>query len=70
MNSELQAEVQRLRGMREGYEKQIGVIPRRLLNCIEPMHQSDGEVKRKQKEIDKLKDQLKKTEEQLAATQM
>ncbi|XP_072754631.1 kinesin-like protein KIF14 isoform X1 [Anoplolepis gracilipes] len=67
---ELQAEVQRLRGMREGYEKQIGVIPRRLLNCIEPMHQSDGEVKRKQKEIDKLKDQLKKTEEQLAATQM
>ncbi|XP_072754632.1 uncharacterized protein Neb isoform X2 [Anoplolepis gracilipes] len=67
---ELQAEVQRLRGMREGYEKQIGVIPRRLLNCIEPMHQSDGEVKRKQKEIDKLKDQLKKTEEQLAATQI
>ncbi|XP_050463013.1 kinesin-like protein KIF14 isoform X1 [Cataglyphis hispanica] len=67
---ELQAEVQRLRGMREGYEKQIGVIPRRLVNCIEPMHQSDGKVKQKQKEIDKLKDQLKKTEEQLAATQM
>ncbi|XP_070157027.1 kinesin-like protein KIF14 isoform X1 [Polyergus mexicanus] len=67
---ELQAEVQRLRGVREGYEKQIGVIPRRLLNCIEPMHQSDGKVKQKQKEIDKLKDQLKKTEEQLAATQM
>ncbi|XP_050463014.1 kinesin-like protein KIF14 isoform X2 [Cataglyphis hispanica] len=67
---ELQAEVQRLRGMREGYEKQIGVIPRRLVNCIEPMHQSDGKVKQKQKEIDKLKDQLKKTEEQLAATQI
>ncbi|XP_070157028.1 kinesin-like protein KIF14 isoform X2 [Polyergus mexicanus] len=67
---ELQAEVQRLRGVREGYEKQIGVIPRRLLNCIEPMHQSDGKVKQKQKEIDKLKDQLKKTEEQLAATQI
>ncbi|KAL6422349.1 hypothetical protein ACFW04_010595 [Cataglyphis niger] len=67
---ELQAEVQRLRGMREGYEKQIGVIPRRLINCIEPMHQSDGKVKQKQKEIDKLKDQLKKTEEQLAATQI
>jgi len=32
--------------------------------------QSDGEIKRKQKEIDKLKDQLRKTEEQLAATQM
>ncbi|RLU15621.1 hypothetical protein DMN91_011374 [Ooceraea biroi] len=67
---ELKAEVLRLRGVREGYEKQLGVIPRRLLDCIEPMHQSDGEVKRKQKEIDKLKDQLRKTEEQLAATQM
>lgn len=69
-NSELKAEVLRLRGVREGYEKQLGVIPRRLLDCMEPIHQPDMEVKRKQKEIDKLKDQLKKTEEQLAATQM
>ncbi|KAL6267376.1 hypothetical protein P5V15_000451 [Pogonomyrmex californicus] len=67
---ELKAEVLRLRGVREGYEKQLGVIPRRLLDCIEPIHQPDGEVRKKQKEIDKLKDRLKKTEEQLAATQM
>ncbi|XP_032677493.1 kinesin-like protein KIF14 isoform X2 [Odontomachus brunneus] len=67
---ELKAEVLRLRGVREGYEKQLGIIPRRLLDCIEPIHQSDSEVQRKQKEIDKLKDQLKKTEEQLATTQM
>ncbi|XP_014468887.1 PREDICTED: kinesin-like protein KIF14 [Dinoponera quadriceps] len=67
---ELKAEVQRLRGVREGYEKQLGVIPRRLLDCVEPTHRSDREVQRKQKEIDKLKDQLKKTEEQLTATQM
>lgn len=56
--------------MREGYEKQLGIIPRRLLDCIEPSHQSDREIQQKQKEIDKLKDQLKKTEEQLATTQM
>ncbi|EFN88098.1 Kinesin-like protein KIF14 [Harpegnathos saltator] len=67
---ELKAEVLRLRGVREGYEKQLGVIPRRLLDCIEPIHQSDDEVQRKQREIDKLKNQLKKTEEQLATTQM
>ncbi|XP_012228838.1 kinesin-like protein KIF14 isoform X1 [Linepithema humile] len=70
---ELKAEVLRLRGVREGYEKQLGVVPRRLLDCIEPIRPTekpDREVKRKQKEIDELKDQLKKTEEQLAATQM
>ncbi|XP_011154462.1 kinesin-like protein KIF14 isoform X2 [Harpegnathos saltator] len=67
---ELKAEVLRLRGVREGYEKQLGVIPRRLLDCIEPIHQSDDEVQRKQREIDKLKNQLKKTEEQLATTQI
>lgn len=66
----MKAEVLRLRGVREGYEKQLGVIPRRLLDCIEPIHQSDDEVQQKQREIDKLKNQLKKTEEQLATTQM
>lgn len=70
MYSELKAEVLRLRGIREGYERQLGVMPRRLLDCIEPIYQSDGEVQRKQNEIDKLKDQLRKTEDQLASTQM
>ncbi|XP_011882552.1 PREDICTED: kinesin-like protein KIF14 isoform X1 [Vollenhovia emeryi] len=72
---ELKAEVLRLRGVRKGYEKQYGVIPYQLLDRIKsyawsPTHQSDKEVVQKQKEIDKLKDQLKKTEEQLAVTQM
>ncbi|KZC09567.1 PREDICTED: kinesin-like protein KIF14 [Dufourea novaeangliae] len=67
---ELKAEVQRLRGVREGYEKQLGIQPRRLLDSIEPPGKNHDEVKQKQQEIDKLKDQLKKTEEQLATTQM
>ncbi|XP_011882553.1 PREDICTED: kinesin-like protein KIF14 isoform X2 [Vollenhovia emeryi] len=72
---ELKAEVLRLRGVRKGYEKQYGVIPYQLLDRIKsyawsPTHQSDKEVVQKQKEIDKLKDQLKKTEEQLAVTQI
>lgn len=72
-DSELKAEKLRLRTIYETIqnEKQLGiagVTPRRLLDCFEPV-QSD-EVKRKQKEIDKLKEQLKKTEEQLTATQM
>jgi len=59
--------------VRKGYEKQFGVIPYQLLDRIKsygcsPPH--DKEVIQKQKEIDKLKDQLKKTEEQLAVTQM
>lgn len=65
--SELKAEVLRLRGVREGYEKQLGVLPRRL---FETTTQNDDEIKQKQDEIDKLKDQLKKTEEQLATSQM
>ncbi|CAL7943252.1 unnamed protein product [Xylocopa violacea] len=67
---ELKAEVLRLRGVREGYEKQLGIFPRRLLDSIGQTTESNDEVKRKQQEIDKLKDQLKKTEEQLATTQM
>ncbi|XP_003706952.2 kinesin family member nebbish isoform X1 [Megachile rotundata] len=64
---ELKAEVLRLRGVREGYEKQLGVFPRRL---FESTGQNDDEIKQKQDEIDKLKNQLKKTEEQLATSQM
>ncbi|XP_076247461.1 kinesin family member nebbish [Calliopsis andreniformis] len=67
---ELKAEVLRLRGVREGYEKQLGFFPRRLLDCIEPVAPNNEEIKQKQQEIDKLKDQLKKTEEQLASTQV
>ncbi|XP_011156541.2 kinesin-like protein KIF14 isoform X2 [Solenopsis invicta] len=65
---ELKAEVLRLRAVRQGYEKQFGVIPRRLL---EPRYSPyDWKAIRKQKEIDELKDQLKKTEEHLAVTQI
>ncbi|XP_033325976.2 kinesin family member nebbish [Megalopta genalis] len=67
---ELKAEVQRLRGVREGYEKQLGICPRRLLDSIELNSNNNDEVKQKQQEIDKLKGQLKKTEEQLMTTQM
>ncbi|KAL0121742.1 hypothetical protein PUN28_006901 [Cardiocondyla obscurior] len=72
---ELKAEVLRLRGVREGYEKQFGAIPYQLLDRIKsykwsPSQNFDKEVVQKQKEIDKLKDQLKKTEDQLAVTQM
>ncbi|XP_076281129.1 kinesin family member nebbish isoform X2 [Lasioglossum baleicum] len=66
---ELKAEVLRLRGVREGYERQLGICPRRLLDSIEPNGKNNDEVKRKQQEIDKLKNQLKKTEEQLTTTQ-
>ncbi|XP_020282202.1 kinesin-like protein KIF14 isoform X2 [Pseudomyrmex gracilis] len=71
---ELKAEKLRLRTICDTYEKQLGIsgiTPRRLLDCFEPPPaQSDGEIKRKQKEIDKLRGQLKKTEEQLAVTQI
>ncbi|KAF3421228.1 hypothetical protein E2986_06557 [Frieseomelitta varia] len=67
---ELKAEVLRLRGVREGYEKQLGIFPHRLLDSLEPVNQSNDEIKQKQQEIDKLRHQLKKTEEQLATSQM
>ncbi|KAG5307830.1 KIF14 protein, partial [Pseudoatta argentina] len=67
---ELKAEVLRLRGVREGYEKQCGVVPRQLLHRFDSKDQWGRDIIRQQKEIDKLKDQLKKTEEQLAVTQM
>ncbi|KOC70525.1 Kinesin-like protein KIF14 [Habropoda laboriosa] len=67
---ELKAEVLRLRCVREGYEKKLGISPRCLLDSIGPVNESNVKIKQKQEEIDKLKDQLKKTEEQLATTQM
>lgn len=71
----MKTEVLRLRKMRKGYEKQVGVTPYQLLDRIKSYpwtspSQFDREVMQKQKEIDKLKDQLKRTEEQLAVTQM
>jgi len=56
--------------VREGYEKQCGVVPRQLLHRFDSKDQWGRDIIRQQKEIDKLKDQLKKTEEQLAVTQM
>lgn len=67
--SELKAEVLRLRGVREGYERQLGVCPRKLVDRIESNVKESEEIERKQEEINRLKEQLKKTEEQLAATQ-
>ncbi|KAF7996954.1 hypothetical protein HCN44_002600 [Aphidius gifuensis] len=64
---ELKAEVQRLRGVREGYERQLG--PRRILDDVDLPNDNSCEVKNKQMEIEKLRDQLKRTEEQLAISQ-
>lgn len=66
---ELKAEVLRLRGIREGYERQHGLCPRRLLDCMESNAKDIEEVRQKQEEINRLKEQLRKTEEQLAVTQ-
>ncbi|XP_012280682.1 kinesin-like protein KIF14 [Orussus abietinus] len=77
---ELKAEVLRLRGVREGYEKQLGVPPRRLLDLGNKTVESEigteagsetlEEMRIKQKEIDALREQLRKTEQELALTQM
>ncbi|XP_058804738.1 kinesin-like protein KIF14 isoform X2 [Phymastichus coffea] len=66
---QLKAEVQRLRGMRDGYEKRLGMTPRNLLDAIDNASDTTEEVVSKQKEIDQLKDQLKKMEEQLFVSQ-
>ncbi|KAJ8680905.1 hypothetical protein QAD02_016692 [Eretmocerus hayati] len=66
---QLKAEVQRLRGMRDGYEKQLGLTPRKLLETVETSADSSEEILNKQREIDQLKVQLKKMEEQLFVTQ-
>jgi hypothetical protein len=68
-NRQLKAEVQRLKSMRDGYEKQLGLTPRKLLDTIESSSESSEEVVNKQREIDHLKVQLKKMEEQLFVTQ-
>ncbi|XP_011493839.1 PREDICTED: kinesin-like protein KIF14 [Ceratosolen solmsi marchali] len=66
---QLKAEVQRLKSMRDGYEKQLGLTPRKLLDTIESSSESSEEAVNKQREIDRLKYQLKKMEEQLFVSQ-
>jgi cell shape-determining protein MreC len=57
---ELQAEVERLRALREDYERQMKMgVPRRLL------HPDRTDLSDKDHEIEILKEQLKQTEEQL-----
>ncbi|XP_043274427.1 kinesin-like protein KIF14 isoform X2 [Venturia canescens] len=66
---ELKAEVLRLRGVREVYEKQLGPQPRRILNSEKMANDNAEEVQKKQREIDELKDQLRRAEQQLSSTQ-
>ncbi|XP_015184259.1 PREDICTED: kinesin-like protein KIF14 [Polistes dominula] len=66
---ELKAEVLRLRGVREGYERQLRISPHNHSTGIETNVKDRQEILRKQEEINRLKEQLKKTEEQLVATQ-
>ncbi|XP_044595120.1 kinesin-like protein KIF14 isoform X2 [Cotesia glomerata] len=63
---ELKAEVLRLRGVRENYERQLG--PRRLLDSGDSGN-DNLEIQKKQLEIEQLRDQLKRTEEQLVTNQ-
>lgn len=56
----------RLRGVRENYERQLG--PRRLLDSGDSGN-DNLEIQKKQLEIEQLRDQLKRTEEQLATNQ-
>ncbi|CAD6216341.1 GSCOCG00004494001-RA-CDS [Cotesia congregata] len=63
---QLKAEVLRLRGVRENYERQLG--PRRLLESGDSGN-DNLEIQKKQLEIEQLRDQLKRTEEQLATNQ-
>ncbi|XP_011304411.1 kinesin-like protein KIF14 [Fopius arisanus] len=60
---ELKAEVLRLRGVRENYEKQVGPRVRRDVG------QSDQEMMDKEREIERLRKQLRQTEEQLKLSQ-
>ncbi|XP_057325623.1 kinesin-like protein KIF14 [Microplitis mediator] len=63
---QLKAEVLRLRGVRENYERQLG--PRRLIENGDSGN-DNLEIQKKQLEIQQLRDQLKRTEEQLASNQ-
>ncbi|XP_015604060.1 kinesin-like protein KIF16B isoform X3 [Cephus cinctus] len=62
---ELKAEVLRLRGVREGYERQLGNHPQRP----DGGNEATEEVRAKEQEIENLREQLRKTEEQLCLTQ-
>ncbi|XP_068083317.1 kinesin-like protein KIF14 isoform X2 [Anabrus simplex] len=61
---DLRAEVERLRALREEYERQKKfAVPRRLVD-----NEMMSEIRSKELEIDKLKDQLKQSEEHLSRT--
>ena len=68
MRRELKAEVLRLRAVQDGIERQSSGR-RRLMNSGTFNNENTEEVQKKQREIDKLRDQLKRTEEQLNVTQ-
>ncbi|XP_048508328.1 kinesin-like protein KIF14 isoform X3 [Athalia rosae] len=63
---ELKAEVLRLRGIREGYERHLGGLPRRIL--LDARSEA-AEIRTKEREIEILRDQLRRTEEQLSLSQ-
>ncbi|XP_046469439.1 kinesin-like protein KIF14 isoform X3 [Neodiprion pinetum] len=67
---ELKAEVARLRGIREGYERHLGGLPRRiLLEGGSAAAETEDDVRMKEREIEILREQLKKTEKQLCLSQ-
>ncbi|XP_015510828.1 kinesin-like protein KIF14 isoform X1 [Neodiprion lecontei] len=67
---ELKAEVARLRGIREGYERHLGGLPRRiLLDGGSGAAETEDDVRMKEREIEILREQLKKTEKQLCLSQ-
>ncbi|XP_046414438.1 kinesin-like protein KIF14 isoform X3 [Neodiprion fabricii] len=67
---ELKAEVARLRGIREGYERHLGGLPRRiLLDGGSGAAETEDDIRMKEREIEILREQLKKTEKQLCLSQ-
>uniref|UniRef100_A0ABD2W0C7 Kinesin motor domain-containing protein n=1 Tax=Trichogramma kaykai TaxID=54128 RepID=A0ABD2W0C7_9HYME len=61
---QLKAEVQRLRSLHDDYERRLGLSSNKL-ESSDTASDSSEEIVNKQREIDQLKDQLKKMEEQL-----
>ena len=59
----------RLEELREGYERQLGLVPRRLLDTLNTVADPAKEMLSKQREIDSLKEQLKSMEQQFASNQ-
>lgn len=55
--------------MRDGYEKQLGLTPKKSPDLVDSSSESSEDVVSKQKEIDELKYQLKKMEDQLNSCQ-